>query len=115
MKTKRSQEGYVEIDHRYSPGLPPHLAALAYPEVPHPLLGPAATLEAPTMGCSHCQAIVVLNPARTRERAWCRTCDAYLCDQCGAAQKAGAPCKTFEQLVVETQEQAARALGIKEL
>ena len=38
--------------------------------------------ETPTMGCGHCQAIVILNPKRKRDRGWCWNCDQYLCDAC---------------------------------
>lgn len=40
--------------------------------------------EAPTLGCPHCGAGVVLNPLRTRERAHCSQCNAYICDGCHA-------------------------------
>lgn len=36
-----------------------------------------------TVACSHCNAIVVLNPARTRPREYCRKCDHYVCDKPG--------------------------------
>jgi hypothetical protein len=40
--------------------------------------------EMPTMTCNHCNSVVVLNDARTRPRAVCRRCNAYVCDKCGA-------------------------------
>lgn len=36
-----------------------------------------------TMSCSHCGGVVVLNPQRIRARAYCRSCDHYICDNCG--------------------------------
>lgn len=48
------------------------------------LLVPAgACAELPTMTCGHCNATVVLNPKRTRDRHWCRRCAYYLCDKPG--------------------------------
>lgn len=41
-------------------------------------------VEIPTMGCGHCQTIVILNPERRRDRGWCWNCDRYLCDACQA-------------------------------
>jgi hypothetical protein len=62
-----------------------------------------------TFTCSHCQAVVVLNPARQRERYTCRGCDHLLCDRCGAARAAGAKCQTMKQMVDEFLERASRA------
>lgn len=33
-----------------------------------------------TLSCAHCNTVVVLNPARTRERGYCSKCHAYICD-----------------------------------
>ena len=68
-----------------------------------------ALLEAATYTCSHCQKVVVLNPLRNRERAYCPKCDSRVCDTCGAIRaKNGGECKTFQQIVDEVQENAAR-------
>lgn len=37
-------------------------------------------LEYDTLTCAHCNSVVVLNPARTRERGFCFSCNAYVCD-----------------------------------
>jgi hypothetical protein len=37
----------------------------------------------PTLTCAHCNTVVLLNPARTRERAHCRRCSSYICDRPG--------------------------------
>lgn len=66
-------EGYLMIDHRASPGTP---------EVPE-----GTVFEAATMHCSHCGTVVIVNPNRTRERAWCQPCDKYVCDNCGIEMK----------------------------
>ncbi len=42
-----------------------------------------------TQQCSHCGTTVILNPDRTRERAWCARCDRYTCDPCAVATVMG--------------------------
>jgi hypothetical protein len=64
--------------------------------------------EAPTYTCSHCQVVVVLNPKRSRERAYCRRCDHYICDACGALRGLGQPCVTYKQIVDEALEATAK-------
>lgn len=49
-------------------------------------------LEAATATCRHCCRVVVLNPARTRERGYCRRCNSYVCDSCAYE------CTPIEQL-----------------
>ena len=79
MSSKRRHEGYLLVDHRYSPGVSP-AEALA-PGKPAPVIVPAGTtLESATITCSHCQVVVILNPNRTRPRGYCAKCDHYVCD-----------------------------------
>lgn len=68
-------------------------------------------VEADTYTCTHCQRVVVMNPDRKRPRYKCRGCNHLICDGCAAIREAGAPCKTFAQLVDETLEQAERQAG----
>lgn len=72
------------VDHRASPGLPENIARLAGYDPK--LCGEGQLYEADTVTCSHCKAVVVLNPMRTRERAKCFECDNkeghYICDGC---------------------------------
>ncbi len=63
------------VDHRASPGLPDD-----------PLMGEGQLFETKTNHCSHCGTVVIMNPLRTRERAYCRSCDKYICDNCGIEQ-----------------------------
>ena len=91
--SKRSQEGYLLIDNRYGDGIENRQSDV-------PELQAGAVFESATVTCSHCQRIVVLNPNRTRERAWCRKCDNYVCDGCAGAAALG-KCKTFEQIIDE--------------
>lgn len=108
MHSKRSREGYFLLDSRHAPipdatvvskGLPP---------------GSGRTMfEAPTYTCTHCQRVVVLNPDRSRERAYCRKCDAYICDGCGAAYAAsGGTCNSFARLLDEVAEADAKGTSI---
>lgn len=60
MRSKRSLEGYLLIDNSASGG---------------------AKVEVPVLTCSHCQAQIIVNPLRTRDRNHCRKCDAYVCDK----------------------------------
>jgi DNA-directed RNA polymerase subunit RPC12/RpoP len=57
----------------------------------------ARLLEMPTYTCTHCSAVVVMNPERKRERYHCRGCNHHICDGCAADRAAGAPCKTMAQ------------------
>jgi hypothetical protein len=105
MTSKRSHEGILTIDSRFTPGVSDDDIRSAGVELP-PGAG-QGLFEAPTYTCSHCQTVVVLNPRRNRERAYCRGCDHYICDNCGAIRAMnGGQCKTFKQLIDEVQEQA---------
>jgi hypothetical protein len=104
-QSKRSHEGYLLIDNRNNPGLSDELAQQAG-------LPPGAgrgMVELPTITCSHCQQVLIVNRQRTRERAYCRKCDHYICDPCGAALSQTGICRPFKQIVDEAQEQAALA------
>ena len=103
---QRDKEGYFVLDHRNSPGVS-DAAAVASGLPPGAGIG---LFEAPTITCSHCNAIVVLNPKRNRERAFCTGCDHYICDGCGARRAAnGGLCKTMKQVVEEILNASAKA------
>ena len=86
--------GYLEVDQRNVPeALPP---------------GVQRYMEADTYTCSHCQFVVILNPARTRERYKCKGCNHHICDKCTAARVAGGPCRTMTQVIDEKLERALR-------
>ena len=101
-KSKRQHEGEVLIDHRYSPGISDEMVRTA--ELP--VGAGKGVFEAPCFTCSHCQHVVVLHPLRNRERTWCRHCDHYICDPCGAILARTKECKTYTQFLEEIQEQA---------
>ena len=73
------------VDHRASPGLSAQEAvSLGY----HPAqVAEGQLFEAKTNHCSHCGTVVIMNPARTRDRAFCVYCNKYICDNCGIAVK----------------------------
>lgn len=86
MKSKRSHEGYLLIDNR--------CAGEGYKELP-------------TLTCSHCSVIMVVNPLRTRERGYCRKCDHYICDACNAERVvSGGECKRVVDMAEKAQEAA---------
>lgn len=58
-------------------------------------------VEVPTYTCTHCEAVVVMNPERVRPRYTCRGCDHMICDTCAAIKEKTGVCKTFAQLVDE--------------
>ena len=78
--TKRAHEGEIYIDHRASPGLS-NEQALKLGYVPE-ALSEGKVFEAPTMGCNYCGTVVIINPNRKRDRAYCPACDMYICDNC---------------------------------
>lgn len=99
MHSKRSLEGYLLVDHRAGYGLGPRGTPM----------GHGSVFEAGIVTCSHCQRGVIVNPLRTRDRAYCPKCDHYICDQCEAARVAsGGECRPFKQIVDEVQEAAIR-------
>ena len=100
MKTKRNKEGYLLIDHRASPGMSGTVGG--------PVVGENALFEAATITCSHCRAIVIVNPDRTRPRAYCRSCDHYICDVCGKALQVTGICRPFKQVIEDVQELAIK-------
>lgn len=68
-------------------------------------------VEVPTYTCSHCQAVVVLNPARKRERTHCMGCNHLICDNCAAIKAQTSVCRTFAQIVDEEMGRAGRQAG----
>jgi hypothetical protein len=67
--------------------------------------------EAETYTCTHCSTVVVMNPARQRERYKCKGCNHHICDPCAGDMSQGAQCKTMDQKFEEAMEQAVRQAG----
>lgn len=95
MKTIRSLEGEVVIDHRNSPGISGELM-IAQGLPPEAGKG---VYEGVTYTCGHCQTIVFMNSLRTRERHFCRGCSHVICDGCAEEKAKTLQCVTFEQKV----------------
>lgn len=111
MKSKQSQEGYLMINHRDSPGIDDEVAVQAG-------LPPGAgrgMFESAVISCSHCQAMVIVNPLRTRERHYCPGCDHYVCDICHDIRVNTGICKTFQERAEEMVESEIRKTLIKEI
>ena len=85
--------GYLEIDNRQAGSLPN---------------GAVSHFEADTYTCSHCERVVVLNPARTRERYKCGGCSHHICDDCAAKKLAGGGCRTYAQFIDTLRERELR-------
>lgn len=118
MTSKRRQEGYLLIDNsfavRNAPNPFPTEADMTQARA-HGLTFPGMQVpvfESATITCTHCNVVVVLNPNRTRERSYCASCDAYLCDGCGFQKRLGAAClplaKQFDDIVRDAERQIAR-------
>lgn len=101
-KSKRSHEGYLLIDHKASPGLPPDFMQKL--GLDGPAVAGGASYESPTITCVHCGTIVVLNPQRTRPRNHCRKCDDYICDNPACSLD----CKPFNKILDEAEKLAYR-------
>jgi hypothetical protein len=99
--SKRSLEGYVLIDNRNSPGVPDEVVVSQG-------LKPGAgrgLFESASITCSHCEAIVVLNPDRSRSRGYCPKCDHYVCDACEAIRAlSGGECYPYKARVEDARE-----------
>jgi hypothetical protein len=110
MKRESSREGYLMIDHRFSPGLPEDVARATGLDPRY--CGEGKLLEAATLTCSHCKAVVVKNPLRTRERSKCFKCGwHYVCDLCAAEMaQPGYDHLSFEALVEVEQRVAQRGV-----
>lgn len=106
---KPRREGYLLIDHRDSPGITPeeaHAAGRGAFAVPG-----GKRHESGTITCTHCCAIVVLNPMRKRPRNYCPKCDAYICDGCAAtAERLG--CRPLDKMFDYIQDQNGRLFDL---
>ena len=108
--SKRRYEGYFQVDHSASPGLPDELMPPGMPA-----RSGRGNFEAPTYTCSHCPRVVVLNPLRRRERGYCKKCDKYICDFCTAALHETGTCLPYKRFLDEHQEMASRQTATEEL
>lgn len=110
MGSLRRHEGYLLIDHSNSPGVPDDL--LRASGLPGMIEGQGAPVkfEAPTITCSHCEQVLVVNPNRTRARGYCTGCDHYICDVCTYAREVRREaCAHIARLTEAIQEAGLKA------
>ena len=105
MTSKRAQEGYLLIDNRHAPPVSEDVARASGKNVIG--AGVRGVFEAPILTCSHCQAQMVINPLRTRDRPYCRKCDHYLCDGCAAVAAMMGDCAPLKSIFDHAQERQA--------
>lgn len=109
MSSLKRHEGYLLLDNRNAP-VPQELIDSAT-RAGKTVIASNGLFESATVTCSHCQAIVVLNPDRTRARGYCRRCDHYVCDKPDCNRE----CRPLNAVLDELQEAAARSLNIKQV
>lgn len=110
MFSKRSLEGEILIDHRASPGLGAEEAL--YMGLDPAMVAGGQVLEAPVFNCSHCQAAVIVNPKRSRERAVCQKCGGkYICDECAAQMHLTLECRNRERRFDQVREDVERGVS----
>lgn len=90
MSSLKRQEGYFLRDERLSGG---------------------RMQELPTITCSHCNCVVILNPQRTRDRGYCAKCDHYICDKAGCRLECN-PTQQMLDLALKHPEQPWLVRGV---
>lgn len=110
--SKRSSEGVMLVNHKDSPGLDAEFLAQVAKAFPgQDTLPPGCgtgMFEAPIITCVHCQAMIIVNPLRNRQRGWCRKCGHYICDKCDLLKKLGVACKPWAQVIDEIMEESIK-------
>lgn len=104
--------GFLEINHRDSPGLRPEDVA----HVPGAVAVPGGQhYETDVYQCSHCQRTVVLHAtsaARMAARGYCPKCDRYVCNSCEKARVAsGGQCVPFKAVFDRVADVSAKFAG----
>jgi len=102
--------GFLEIDHRESPGLTP--ADVAH--VPGALAVPGGEhFETDVYQCSHCQRTVVLRAPRNKmaSRGYCPSCDHFVCNSCEAIRVKTGTCVPFKAVLDRAHEIAEKFVG----
>jgi hypothetical protein len=102
--SKRRFEGEILIDHMASPGL----TADEIGTFGGPVVGKGEVYESAVYTCSHCQFTVVINPQRSRERAWCGKCDRYVCDECAELMRITLNCRDVKRQMDQILEELDR-------
>lgn len=109
MTSQRDRESYLEIDHRESPGFTCEEAVGIGLRRIAGQVGKGQVARIPTAKCNHCEAMVILNPGRTRDRERCWKCFCYMCDRCALIHKLdGGECRPFQQVIDKWANDAAK-------
>lgn len=108
MQRLGTHTGFFEIDHRDSPGV----TAADLVGIPGAIaVGAGQHLERDVKQCSHCQRMVVLEPARVRARAVCPGCYSYICDGCETIRAVAGQCVPFKAVLDEAATIAEKFVG----
>jgi ribosomal protein S27AE len=99
MFLKSESDGYLKIDHSASPGFTPEQAIAAGRSKLAGHIGEGKVYEGKTYTCSHCQRVVIANPDRLNQRAYCGKCDHDICDRCGIVMKVNGECMPFVKVI----------------
>jgi hypothetical protein len=110
MFSKRELEGELIIDHRESPGITLQ-EAFSVGMNPIFAVGAGKKLHVPTYNCHCCERLIVVNPGRTRDRAYCPQHDAYLCDECEVKRIRNGKCIPFKQVIDEYLNHVEKGLS----
>lgn len=103
MNSKRSNEGYLLIDHRDSPGVPDEIMVAQG----LPAGSGKKVFECATYTCNHCERVVVAyrESGSGNEPGYCPKCDHYVCKTCEAARVAsGGACYPFKAMIQDMLE-----------
>lgn len=119
MFSLRSLEGYMEVDHRESPGFTMEQAfATGWRRIAGQV-GKGQRAQMPIATCGHtrngflCERGVILNPLRTRDRGFCPKCRHYLCDECELVRVlSGGECLSKERYIDEYMNQHTKKVII---
>ena len=97
-------EGYMYLDNRNSSGVDDAVMT----KLGYPVGAGKGLFESATYTCSHCNAIVIIEPKRTRERGFCKGCGQRICDACNVVRQQTMVCYSMAQKIDELREHDAK-------
>lgn len=106
----RDGGGFLEIDHRDSPGLTSADVAHVPGAIP---VGKGEHFETDVYQCSHCQRTVILRavPGRMAARGYCQKCHHYICNACEAIRVKTGDCVPFKAVLDHAADIADKFRG----
>lgn len=108
MPSLKQHAGYLEIDHRDSPGI----VATDVAHMPGAVaVGAGKVGERDVVMCKHCQRGIVLEPLRTRDRGYCPKCDHYVCDSCETIRAKSGDCIPFVKVMDIVNNHVEKLIG----